>query len=112
MKFVVQLIAIAASAFILELFMPWYGIAFAAFAMGYSLKTKANFLAGFLGIALLWLVKAWLIDASASAPLTEKVAAILTVNKTLLFAITALIGGLIGGFAALSGSLLKAERKY
>ena len=53
MKFIIQLIAIALAAFVLELFMPWWCIAIAAFAAGYALKSKANFFAGLLGIALL-----------------------------------------------------------
>jgi hypothetical protein len=112
MKFVIQFIAIALAAFILELFMPWWSIAIAAFAAGYALKSKANFLAGLLGIALLWSIKAWILDASASAPLAERVAAIFSLSKPLLLLVTALVGGLVGGFAAMSGAALKKERRY
>ena len=111
MKFLIQLIAIILAAFILELFMPWWCIAIAAFAAGYALKSKANFLAGLLGIALLWLIKAWLLDASASAPLAERVAAIFSLSKPLLMLVTSLIGGLVGGFAAMTGASLKTEKR-
>jgi hypothetical protein len=57
MKFMIQFIAIALAAFLLELFMPWWCIAIAAAAGGYALKSKVNFLAGLLGIALLWVIK-------------------------------------------------------
>jgi hypothetical protein len=50
---------------------------------------------------------------NAAMPLAEKVAAIFTISKTVLIALTALLGGLVGGFAALSGSLLKPKKsKY
>lgn len=111
MKFLIQFIAIAVVAFVLELFMPWWCIAIAAFAGGFALKSKANFLAGLLGIGLLWLVKAFITDATASASLTEKVAAIFSLNKPLLMFVTALIGGLVGGFAAMSGAALKKEKR-
>ena len=111
MKFLTQFIAIALVAFVLELFMPWWCIAIAAFAGGYALKSKANFLAGILAIALLWLIKAFITDAAASAPLTERVAAIFSLNKPLLMLVTALIGGLVGGFAAMSGAALKKEKR-
>ena len=111
MKFFIQFVAIAIVAFILELFMPWWCIAIAAFAAGFALKSKANFLAGLLGIALLWLIKAWMLDASASAPLAERVAAIFSLSKPLLMLVTALIGGLVGGFAAMSGAALKKEKR-
>lgn len=111
MKFLVQFIAIALTAFVLELFMPWWSIAIAAFAAGFALKSKANFLAGLLGIALLWLIKAWIMDASSAAPLAERVAGIFMLNKPLLMLVTALIGGLVGGFAAMSGAALKKEKR-
>jgi hypothetical protein len=107
MKFLIQVIAILIVAFVLELFMPWWSIAIAAFAAGYALKSKANFTAGLLGIGLLWLIKAWLLDFASAAPLTERVAAIFSLNKPLLMLVTALIGGLVGGFAAMTGALLK-----
>lgn len=110
MKFLIQVIAISIAAFVLELFMPWWSIAIAALAAGYALKSKANFLAGLLAIALLWLVKSLMLDASASAPLAERVAAIFSLSKPLLMLVTSLIGGLVGGFAAMTGASLKTEK--
>jgi hypothetical protein len=111
MKFLFQVITIAVVAFILELFMPWWCIAVAAFAGGFALKTKANFFAGLLAIALLWFIKAILIEASATAPLTERVAAIFTLSKPMLILVTVLLGGLLGGFAAMTGAALKKSDK-
>ncbi|HEY3401784.1 MAG TPA: hypothetical protein VGK59_00265 [Ohtaekwangia sp.] len=114
MKFIIQVIAIIITAYILELFAPWYAIAIAAFACGYSVKSNANFLAGFSGIAMLWLFKMWITDLNASENLNlaEAVSRIFPLNsKILLFLVTALIGGLVGGAAALTGSLLKPEKK-
>ena len=111
MKFVIQFVAITLAGFVLELFMPWWCIAVAAFAAGYALKSKANFLAGLLGISLLWFVKVWLVDASSAAPLAERVAGIFSLTKPLLVLVTVLIGGLVGGFAAMSGAVLRKEKK-
>lgn len=110
MKFLLQLFLIIILAHILELFLPWYYIAVAAFLGGYTLKSKANFIAGFLAIALLWSLKAWWIDTSSPSDLAQRVANILLVKQTVfLYLLTALIGGLVGGFAALSGALLKRK---
>ena len=110
MKFVVQLIGIAVLGFVFELFLPWYYIAVAAFIMGYLLKSRANFLAGFLGIAFIWLLKAWLMDSAGATDLTERVAHIFSLKqKELLFLVMAMVGGLVGGFGALSGALLKSK---
>lgn len=112
MKFILQVIAIFIFAYIAELFLPWYSLAIAAFIMGYLLKSKANFLAGFLAIGLLWFFKAWMIDANASADLAQKVALIFPVKEKIwLMLVTAFIGALVGGFATLTGSILKTEKK-
>ena len=112
MKFILQVIAIFIFAYIAELFLPWYSLAIAAFIMGYLLKSKANFLAGFLAIGLLWFIKAWMIDENASADLAQKVALIFPVKEKIwLMLATAFIGALVGGFATLTGSLLKNEKK-
>jgi hypothetical protein len=113
MKFVIQIVAIILLAYVLSWFMPWWSIAIAAFAGGAVLSTRFNFLAGFLAIGLLWAITAMLIDATAAAPLSERVAKIMTVSKPVLFIVTAVLGGLVGGFAAMTGGALrKDKRKY
>lgn len=111
MKFTIQLVAIVVTAFLLELFLPWWSLAIAAFACGYFLKSSQNFLAGFLAIALLWATTAFIIDQNAAAPLSERMARLFSINKPLLFLASSVIGGLVGGFATLSGSLLKKDKR-
>lgn len=108
MKFVIQFVAILFSSHLLALFMPWYCIAIAAFVMGYMLKSNANFLAGFLAIAALWTFNAWLVDSSSTSDLGDRVADLFALqHKFILFLVMAVVGGLVGGFAALTGSLLR-----
>jgi hypothetical protein len=111
MKFLIQLFAILISAFVLQLFFPWWTIAITAFAFGYLLKSNQNFFSGFLAIALLWGGYAFFLDSAGAAPLAERVAGVLSINKTLLFFVTSLLGGLVAGFACLTGSLLKTEKR-
>ena len=113
MKFSLQFFTILIIAFILELFLPWWSIAIAAFAGGMMLKSNANFVAGFLGIAILWLIKALIIDVNAATPLAEKVANIFPLHsKALLFLVMSLVGGLVGGLAALTGALIYKNRNF
>ena len=112
MKFILQLFGIILLAYVLEIFMPWYSVAFAAFVMGYAVRSKANFLAGFLGIALLWTIKAWLIDSGSDSDLADRVAHIFSLGeKEWLMVVMAFLGGLVGGFAALAGALLRPKRR-
>ena len=108
MKFLIQFLVILVSAYVLELFLPWWSIAISGAAGGYFFKSGISFLSGFLAIALLWTGKAYLIDMTAAVPLTDQIATILLIkSKALLFLITALVGGLVGGFSSLTGSLAK-----
>jgi hypothetical protein len=111
MKFLLQVLFISAGSVIAEQFLPWWSIAPVAFAGGYLLKSSQNFLAGFLAVGLTWIVYAFVIDFHAAAPLADRVAAIFSINKTLLIVATGVIGGLVAGFAALTGSLLKRSKR-
>jgi hypothetical protein len=112
MKFLVQLILIAIVAYLLEFFMPWYCIALAAFGVSLAVQSKSNFLAGFFGIGLLWLLTAWIIDSNSASGLAERVAQIIPVQKKIyLMLIGALLAGLIGGFAAVAGASLRREKR-
>ena len=108
MKFLIQILSTIIIGFILELFLPWWTIAIASFAVAYLVDTKslASFFAGFLGIAILWVGMALYIDQSTHSILTEKVNRLLPLNAFLL---TGLIGGLVGGLSALTGSLVRSK---
>ena len=107
MKFLYQLIATMILSFILQNFLPWWTMAIGAAALGYFFGNKGfvSFLIGFLGVGLLWLGMAMFIDVSTQSILTEKINKILPLN---VFILTTLVGGLVGGLASLTGSLLNS----
>mgnify|MGYP005818118121 CR=1 FL=1 len=111
MRFILQILAIATLGYIAELYMSWWTIAVAAILGGYFLKSKANFLAGFLAIALMWLAVAVWVDAASPSNLADQVAAIFTLSKPLLLVVTCLLGGLVGGFGAWTGARLRPGKK-
>jgi hypothetical protein len=111
MKFLIQVVAILLLSFLLELFLPWWCVAIAAFIGGVVFNTHANFGAGFLAIALLWTIKALFTTMGAAAPLAQRVSAIFMMNTFLLFVVMAVIGGLVGGFAAMTGSALHKRKR-
>ena len=106
MKFLIKLIVISIFTYAFEQFLPWWSIAIAAFLGGIIFKTKGinAFLAGALGVGLVWLWVAWRIDYETNSILTIKIAGIFQLeNKNLLIAITVLLGSLIGAFSAWTG---------
>ena len=113
MNFLKQTLFTVALCFILQYFLPWWTLVIGAFAGGYFFGNKGwmAFLSGLLGVGLLWFVTAMTIDIQTQSILTEKVAKIFpTKTPALLFLVTAIIGGLPGAFAALTGALLKSNR--
>ncbi len=110
MNFLKQVIATILMCLALQYFLPWWSLVIGAAAVGYWAGNKGfvSFGAGFFGVALLWLATAMIIDAQTSSILTEKVARLFPTQSTpLLLLLTALVGGLCGGFAGLTGALIR-----
>lgn len=111
MNFFFRVIAITILAFVFQLFMPWWSIFIAAFAVEFSLGAKRGkaFLTGFVGIFILWFVWTFVKDLQNASVLAPKVALVLPLqgNAILLMLVTALIGALVGGLGSATGSALK-----
>lgn len=116
MKFLVATILTAVLAFIAGLlsFSPWWGFAVSSLLVAVLVHQKAGkaFLAGYTGVFLLWSGLAWWIDMKNNGVLSSKIAAVLPLggNTFYLILVTALIGGLVAGMAALTGSYLRSTK--
>ncbi|MBS1558929.1 MAG: hypothetical protein JST69_09400 [Bacteroidetes bacterium] len=110
MKIAYQIVATLIVCFIVQSFLPWWTMAIVAFAFGYyyNLPGWVSFLAGFISVGLLWFAKAFYIDITTQSILSDKVNKLLPLN---LFVMMILIGGLVGGFAALTGTVLKGKKQ-
>ena len=90
---------------------PWWVVAVIAFAiaLGTSLKTGGHaFVAGFVGVGMVWfLLPSWTYFSTGGI-LSTKVSVLLKLpSPILLIGITGLVGGLVGGFSAMSGHYLQ-----
>ena len=115
MKFLVSILLTALLAFALGLYLPWWSIAVAAFVVAacIHLKPGFSFLSGLVALFLLWGIMAWARSAANNDILAEKMSVMVlkSDNSFLLILVTALIGAIVGGLAALSGSLLRSVMK-
>ena len=115
MKFIAAIILTALLAFISGLFLPWWGIAIAALLVAVIINQNAGkaFLSGFLGVQLLWLGLAWWINMNNQGVLAKKIALVLPLegNTVYLILVTGIVGGLVAGFAAMSGSFLRLQKE-
>jgi hypothetical protein len=114
MKFLISTLLIALLGFLSGLYLPWWGIVLAAFLVSALVPQRPglSFLSGFLALFLLWALLAWAIDAPNNSILSAKIARILPLggSSILLILITALVGALVGGGAALTASYLFRKR--
>lgn len=106
MKFLIQLVITIVVCFILQSFLPWWTMAIGAFVVAFLFDNKGlpSFAAGFLGVAILWVGIAGYITIVTDSILTTKIDQLLPINS---FILTALVGGLVGGFSGLTGSLFR-----
>ena len=117
MKLITAIILTALTGFIAGIlsFSPWWGFAITSFLVAVLVHQKGGkaFLSGFLGIFLLWAGLAFWMDTKNNGILSHKIAQILPLNgnSLLLILITGVVGGLVAGFAAMSGSYLRASAK-
>ncbi len=107
MLFLIILILSFAGSF----FLPWWVAAIVAFLAAFFVgKTSSrSFLAGFSAIFVVWTILALLKSLPNDNILANRVVQLFPLphNWVWVVLITALVGGLVGGMAALSGVLLK-----
>ncbi|MFT5778572.1 MAG: hypothetical protein ACI837_001528 [Crocinitomicaceae bacterium] len=103
---------------ILSLFLPWWSVMVAAFisSISISLKRASVFFIPFFAIACYWFVSAFYLSSSNDFILARKVAVLFSLNGNayLLMLVTAIIGGLAAGIAAIFGkqcSLLYSKKR-
>ena len=97
---------------LLSLYFSWYTYAIAFGLLAYLMNLQSKpFLVGFLSGAILWLTSAlWVIQTHPSS-LPQKMASVLPLggNVWLIYLVTLIVGGLVGGFWTLAGSKLRRK---
>ena len=116
MKFLVALLLTALLSFLAGVYLEWWWFfAVIAFIVALLVHQKSGkaFLAGFLGLFILWAGLAFWIDLKNESILSSKIAQLLPLegSSILLILVTGIIGGLLAGFAAMSGSYLRSSNQ-
>lgn len=112
MKFLLTVLLIALLSAGAEYFMPWWSAAAVCFLVSLFVKQGAGraFMIGFCGVGLLWLALALRADMANNHILSAKMAVLFHMpNYGLFVVVTVVIGGLVGGLAALCGALVKPK---
>ena len=111
MKLFISIIVTALLSFTAGLYLPWWSIALAALLVAALIPQRPfrSWITGFLAVFLLWGGMAFWIDIRNQHILSAKLAEIFPLggSSILLVLVSALIGGLVAGFAALTGSYIR-----
>lgn len=121
MKILSAIVLTAFLAFVAGLYtaLPWWSFTITSLLVAVAVHQRPGraFLSGFLGIFLLWAGMALWKDMANEHVLSSKVAQVLPLGGSylVLILVTGVVGGLVGGFAALTGSFMrrsKRQRRY
>ncbi len=114
MKLFISFILTILLSFTFCLFFPWWAIAIAAFVVAALIPQKPvkAFLTGFMALFVLWGGLSFWLSYNNEHMLAHKVSQLILMidNPILLIVATALIGALVAGFAALTGSYLRKSK--
>lgn len=114
MKFFISFILTILLSFALCLFLPWWSIAVAACLVAALIPQRPGkaFLTAFIALFLLWGGLSFWMSNNNDHILAHKVSQLILKmdNPVLLVLITALIGAVVAGFAALAGSYLRKTK--
>ncbi|HTQ27066.1 MAG TPA: hypothetical protein VMI35_03025 [Puia sp.] len=114
LRYIVSIALTALLSFVSGLYLPWWGIAPAAFLVSLLLPQRPfmSFLAAFLGVFLLWELLAWWIDNKNNSILSQKIAQLLQLGGStgLLILVTSVTGALVAGCAALAASYIRIPK--
>ena len=94
--------------------MDWWAIAIAGFVVAVLIHQQPvkSFLTGFIALLLLWGGLSWWIDMKNEHVLSHKMASLLPFGGSvfIMIMVTALLGGLVAGFASMAGSYLREKK--
>ena len=107
MRFFLLLILILIFGFLIQSFLPWWSILLVTgiLALFFQLSTTQRFMAGFIGVFLLWGGYALYLNMQNNGILAEKMGMLFGgLGGMTLVLITAIMGGLFGGLGAMTSS--------
>ncbi|MCB0522683.1 MAG: hypothetical protein H6577_13705 [Lewinellaceae bacterium] len=109
-KFGLQTVIILIVGFIVHQFLPFWGTAVIAAVVGLLFRyenSAASFAAGFAAGSLLWGTYAGLLNSGNLSFLSNMLGELFKTNGAYLVYATGLIGGLLGGMGAITGTLAR-----
>ena len=110
-QLVLPSLAIIVIGFAAQTFFPWWSIAIVAFLVGiyFANSWGLSFVYGLVGVTILWCAYAGFLDSANGGAMSSSISGLFggVVKGTQLMYVTCVLGGLVGGFAAATGTSLR-----
>ena len=106
MKFFLQLILIFGLGYAAQTMLPWWSLVATATLLGlffYYQRGGLAFLAGFLGMGLLWVVQIYYLQGLDQGAIAENMGELFSLSATGLIWVSALVAALLGGLGCWTG---------
>ncbi len=114
MKFFIAILLTALLGYAAPLYFPWWSFAVTSFIVAVFIHQKPlkAFAGGFIALLLLWGIHAYIIDNANEHILSQKIANVLPLGgaSSVLILITAFVGAIVSGFAALTASFTRGKK--
>lgn len=115
MRFALATLLTITLSFIAGLYLPWWSVAAVAFLVALLVKQNIGWasLSAFAAAFILWGGLSLFIHVRNEGVLAKRIAYLFPLNGNVfyLILITAFVGGIVAGLAAMSGSSLRAGKK-
>lgn len=111
MNFIAQFLLIIVGSYLAQLYFPWWSMVVVAAVAGLLFsckKSRKSFYAGFFAILISWSALAVFADTLNEGIFSDKMSSVLGVmTKPVLIVLPAILGGILAGFASMTGNLLR-----
>ncbi|HLR37374.1 MAG TPA: hypothetical protein VK084_04960 [Chitinophagaceae bacterium] len=101
--------------FVAGIFYPWWSLAIVAFVIALIFKQKSiiAFITAFISLFIFWFSYSYFIDLSNDHILAERMSSLFVGTNTpiMMCLFSGIIAGLVAGFSALTGALLRNKRQ-
>jgi hypothetical protein len=111
MKFIAQFLLIIVGSYFAQSYLPWWSMVIVAGIAGFFFsfeKSRKSFYTGFFAILVSWTVLAYFADTLNEGVFSDKMKTVLEgLTMPLLILLPAVLGGILAGFASMTGNQLR-----
>ena len=111
MKFIAQFLLIIVGSYFAQLYFPWWSLVVVAGIAGLLFafeNSRKSFYTGFFAILVSWTALAYFTDILNEGVFSDKMSSVLEgFTMPVLILLPAILGGILAGFASMTGNLLR-----